>query len=900
MPKVKSVRSSEVFIEEWDSDDEDVFEPKDLQTTVKPSFKKIESTNAKNEPVKSDKQAEKPRMFTQNPKVWKSTINAASVNGVNTAGQKAVSAIKGKGVTAVKASAGCGNPQQTLKNKGFFDSGCSRHMKGNKDFQTDYQEIDGGFVAFGGSTRGGKITAIKDETSGILKRFITEIENQLNHKVKAIRCDNETEFKNKEMNELCGVKGIKREFSVARTPQQNGVAKRKNMTLIEAARTMLADLLLPITFWAEAVNTSCYVLNRVLVTKAHNKTPYELVFCYKSSNEKDGDDTADDAGSKKTVIEPASKDEQAIRDALDKMLNQEKEATEQSNVVRKEFEAECNRELLHRKGPKASSINSFNIVSTPVNAANTFRGVNAASASGIFSVVGPSFVPLGGSFPINLPYDPLMPELEDIVEVQSTGIFGNAYDDDDLDNYNTPYADHVVGTEVDFNNMEPSTVLEPKKVTQALDDESWVEAMQEELLQFKLLNVWTLVDLPYGKRAIGTKWVFRNKKDQRGIVVRNKAKLVAQGHRQEEGIDYDEVFTLVARIEVIRSMIGSLMYLTSSRPDIMFVVPKLGLWYPRDSPFDLEAFLDSDYAGASLDNKSITGGCQFLGKRLFSWQCKKYTIVANSTTEAEYVAAANCYGQNPVFHSKTKHIEIRNHFIIDSYEKNLIQVIKIHTDHNVVDLLTNAFDVSRSQLTHLIKRKLPSPALTGHLPIVACLLGYAMHRARSKECMDSKSSRNDEKTMEVDQGYFPVFSMIFLLLAILFRQNALKIAPVDFAAAPEKYTLWMVTFRGDDNAPWFVDFANYYAGNFVIKGMSSQQKRKFFKDVKHYFWDDPFLFKICADQVIRRCVHGKEALDILEACHNGPTGGHHGANLTAKKVFDAGCSSGLPITKGPN
>ncbi|GJZ86265.1 hypothetical protein Tco_0657875 [Tanacetum coccineum] len=85
----------------------------------------------------------------------------------------------------------------------------------------------------------------------------------------------------------------------------------------------------------------------------------------------------------------------------------------------------------------------------------------------------------------------------------------------------------------------------------------------------------------------------------------------------------------------------------------------------------------------------------------------------------------------------------------------------------------------------------------------------------------------------------------------------------------------MVTFRGDDNAPWFVDFANYHAGNFVIKGMSSQQKRKFFKDVKHYFWDDPFLFKICADQVIRRCVHGKEALDILEACHNGPTGGHH-------------------------
>nr|GEX94720.1 reverse transcriptase domain-containing protein [Tanacetum cinerariifolium] len=97
----------------------------------------------------------------------------------------------------------------------------------------------------------------------------------------------------------------------------------------------------------------------------------------------------------------------------------------------------------------------------------------------------------------------------------------------------------------------------------------------------------------------------------------------------------------------------------------------------------------------------------------------------------------------------------------------------------------------------------------------------------------------------------------------------------------------MVTFCGDSSASWFADFANYHAGNFIVKGMTSQHKNKFFKDVKHYFWDDPFLFKICTDQVIQRCVHGKEALDILEAFHNGPTGGHHGANLTAKKVFDS-------------
>nr|GEU86772.1 reverse transcriptase domain-containing protein [Tanacetum cinerariifolium] len=98
----------------------------------------------------------------------------------------------------------------------------------------------------------------------------------------------------------------------------------------------------------------------------------------------------------------------------------------------------------------------------------------------------------------------------------------------------------------------------------------------------------------------------------------------------------------------------------------------------------------------------------------------------------------------------------------------------------------------------------------------------------------------------------------------------------------------MSSSHGDSSTPWFADIANYHAVNFVIKEMSSQQKKKFFKDVKHYFWDDPYLFKICADQVIRRCVHGQEAVDILMACHNRPSGGHHGANYTAKKSLIPG------------
>ncbi|GJU65767.1 putative ribonuclease H-like domain-containing protein [Tanacetum coccineum] len=348
------------------------------------------------------------------------------------------------------------------------------------------------------------------------------------------------------------------------------------------------------------------------------------------------------------------------------------------------------------------------------------------------------------------------------------------------------------------------------KVSEVLEDGSWVEAMQEELLQFKLQQVWVLVDLPNGAKVIG--------------------------HDKKRGIDYDEVFAPVARIEAIRlflafaSFMGFIVYqmdvksaflygtideeVLSLQPtgfvdlnhptkvtsqaeqegifisqdkyvaeilkkfdlvhvkaaitpmetklpltkdeeafdvDVhlyrsMIVTPKtshlnavkrifkylkgkpnLGLWYPRESPLDLEAFSDSDYGGSNLDRKSTTGGCQFLGQRLISWQCKKQTIVATSTTEAEYVAAANCCGQvlwvqnqlldygfnfmntkihidnesticivkNPVYHSKTKHIEIRHHFIRDCYEKKLISVEKIHTDLNVADLLTKPFDGPR-------------------------------------------------------------------------------------------------------------------------------------------------------------------------------------------------------------
>ncbi|GJY65091.1 putative ribonuclease H-like domain-containing protein, partial [Tanacetum coccineum] len=641
--------------------------------------------------------------------------------------------------------------------------------------------------------------------------------------------------------EFCGSKRIKREYSNARTPQQNEVAERMNRTLIEDARTMLADSFLSNTFLAEAVSTACYVLNRVLVTKPQNKTPYELITskipiisyirpfgCHVTivntidhlgkfegkydegflvGSENQANKTAGpeevnnstgikdniDAGNSKMKADPAqdyfvlpiySSYTSTVKSSEAKNEG-EKSNNDTAEVLRKEFAQQTKDLLLQAGAATPSSTNIVNTASTLVSTASPYSDLTNPDQD-----------------------DSEIPALEEIYENPTDGIFTNSSYDDE-------------GAVADFTNLEPVVNVSPIPTSR-------IHSIHPSTLILKDPQSAILVDLPYGKKAIGTKWVYRNKKDERGVVVRNKARLVAQGHGQEEGIDYDEVFAPVARIEAIRiylafaSYMGFIVYqmdvkstflygkineevyvsqppgfidpkypkkvykvvkalyglhqapralyatlstfllkngyrrgtidktlfIKKDKHDIILVQvyvddiifgstkkswylkgkPKLGLWYPRVSSFDLEAYSDSDYAGANLDRKSTTGGCQFLGRRLISWQCKKQTIVATSTTEAEYVAAASCCGQvlwiqnqmldygfnfmntkiyidnesticivkNPVYHSKTKHIAIRHHFIRDAYEKKLIQVLKIHIDDNVADLLTKAFDVSSS------------------------------------------------------------------------------------------------------------------------------------------------------------------------------------------------------------
>nr|GEV82731.1 hypothetical protein [Tanacetum cinerariifolium] len=669
-----------------------------------------------------------------------------------------------------------GNPQHALKDKGVIDSGCSRHMTWNMSYLSDFEELNGGYVLWCVSQMCDKKNNIlftdiecpvlspefklPDENQVLLRATLDEsnlwhrrlghinfkIMNKLvkgnlvrglpskvfenDHtcvaykkgkqhrascKTKPVSSVNQPQQRShmdlfgptfvKSLNKksyclvatndysrftwmfflatkdetsliLLWDEGDTEGVCMPRTPQQNDITERKNTTLIEAARTMLADLLLPIPFWAEE-------------PEFEGRKPQSEVYVSPSNS----------AQAKKH-------DDKSKRDAKGKSLVESSTGYRNLSVEFEDF--------------SDNSINEVNAAGPLVPAV----GQISTNSTNTFSVVGPSNAAV---------------KLEDIT-----------YSGDEED----------VGAEADFTNLETT--------------------ITGELLQFKMQKVWVLVDLPNGKRAIGNKRVFRTKKDERCIVVKNKARLVAQGHTQEEGINYEEVFAPVARIEAIRlflayasfmgfmvyqmnvksaflygtikeevyacqplgfedpdypdkvykvvkaiyrlhqapracqdkyvaeilrkfgltdgklastpidtekpllkdldgedvdvhtyrSMIGSLMYLTSSRSDIMFAVcacacfqvtpkashlhvvkrifrylkgkPHLGLWYPKDLPFNLVAYSDSDYAGASLDRKSTNGRCQFLGCRLISWQCKKQTVVATSSTKAEYVAAASC------------------------------------------------------------------------------------------------------------------------------------------------------------------------------------------------------------------------------------------------------------------
>nr|GEW71911.1 putative ribonuclease H-like domain-containing protein [Tanacetum cinerariifolium] len=588
-------------------------------------------------------------------------VNTARPRPVNTVKPRPVTTVRPRPVNTARPNssvvnfvkANQGYPQQVHEDQGYV---CSRHMTRNMSYLSDFKEFNEGYVTFGGGANGGRITG-----KGTIQTGNLDFEDV--YLVKELKFN------------LFSVSQI-REFSVARTLQQNGVAERRNRTLIEAAKTI------------------------VLVVKPHNKTPYELfkgrtlalsfmklfgchVTILNTLDHLGKFDGKSDEGFfvGYSLNSKAFRKDGSLFNSSSKSVTNDKPQSscdagnKDDNGVNKDSEIAA-----HEKS--ANSINDVNTILPSINTASTnfdTCSLNINIVSQTVSTASPKAThadflgnkPAGDIGSINTTY-----------QVPST-LNTRIYKDHSLDLMIGDVPSGVLTRKMTKTTHEQG-------VTKALTDLAWVEAMQEDLLQFKL----------------------------------------QKGYTQEEGIDYDEVFAPVARIEAIRlfvayasfigfmvyqmdvksaflyeriedetvstpvdtkkplvkdangddidvhlyrSMIGSLMCLTTFRPDIMYAVcvcarfqvipkvshlhaikrifrylkgyPKLGLWYPRDSPFELVAYSNSDYAKASLDKKSTTRGCQFLESRLISWQCKKQTVVATSTTKAEYVAASSCCGQ---------------------------------------------------------------------------------------------------------------------------------------------------------------------------------------------------------------------------------------------------------------
>ncbi|GJZ48337.1 putative ribonuclease H-like domain-containing protein [Tanacetum coccineum] len=500
----------------------------------------------------------------------------------------------------------------------------------------------------------------KDETSEILKNFIKEIENLVDKKVKIIRSDNGTDFKNKVIDDFCRDKVIRREYSIAKTPQQNGMAERRNRTLIEAARTMLADSKLPTTFWAEAVSTASYVQNRVLVVKPHNKTPYKLFRGFKpalSFMRPFGChvtilNTLDSLGKfdGKSDEGPITNESAGTQRKLNAGISTQKEEISQDYIVMPIWKdasySDSPSKDVGNGEPKSAADDQKQVEYGPDNENDekdkseddsSPKEVNAAGQHSAFlygTIEEEVYVtqPLGFKdldhpdkvYKVVKALYGLHQAPRAWYETLDNYLLGNRFKRGKIDQtlfikkqkgdilLVQVYVDDIIFS---FTNKELCTAFE-----KLIKDKFQMSSMRE-LTFFLGLQVQQKVD---GIFISQDKYVAEILKKFNYTDVKSASTLVDLEKPLVKDGDADDV-----DVHLYRSMIGSLMYLTASRPDIM------------DSPFELVAYTDSDYAGATQDRKSTTGGCQFLGNRLISWQCKKQTMVAASTTKAEYMAAAN-------------------------------------------------------------------------------------------------------------------------------------------------------------------------------------------------------------------------------------------------------------------
>nr|GEY80768.1 hypothetical protein [Tanacetum cinerariifolium] len=625
----------------------------------------------------------------------------------------------------------------------YAEIGCSRHMTGNISYLSDYEPYDGGHNLVRGlpskffennhtyaACMKGKRHKASCKTKlvhSVTKPFHTlhmdlfgpTSVSSLNHKW----CDNGGEFRNKEMNDFCLRKGIKREFNNARTLQQNGVAERINRTLIEVARTILADAKLPVTFWAEVVNIACYVQNRVLVNKSQNKTPYELFngrtptigFLKLFGCDVMILNTLDNLGKFDAKGDEGYFIRYSMSSKVFMVFNKRTKRVEENLHVdfleNKLIEKGAGPNWLFDIGTLTNSMNYVPVVVAGTTSTNFSAHLESSTSKAQDSCNADAPESNENSNPTATSTNPLADHMETLIveyliPTVSSPVLTACLDDSSQPSSDTrliskrvtsqddtPSLNNILtlsnrfediigvtsntgdshGVEADLGNMKNNisasptptfrihkdhpksqiigpvdTPVQTKTKSKEMEEQSFIASTHHmtnlDLLSFCLFSCFLSQEEP--------KKISDALKDP--IYQMDVKSTFLYGIIDEEVYGKDRTGKDVD-LHLYRSMIGSLMYLTASRPDIMFAVcacarhqvtpkechlhaikrisrylkghPKLGIWYPKYSPFDLVAYSDSDYDGATQDRKSTTGGCQFLGRRLISWQCKSRQLL---------------------------------------------------------------------------------------------------------------------------------------------------------------------------------------------------------------------------------------------------------------------------------
>nr|GEU93177.1 hypothetical protein [Tanacetum cinerariifolium] len=535
-----------------------------------------------------------------------------------------------------------GNLQQALRDKGVIDSGCSRHMTETMSYLSDFKELNGGYVAFRGNPKGGKITGkgkIKTEKLDFDDVYsVKELKFNLFSLPDAsqvlLRVPRENNMYNVNLKNLVPSGDLTCLFAKATLDESNLWHRRLGQVNFKTINKLVKGNLvrgLPTKVFTN--DNSCVACRKGKQHRASCKSrPVSSIdqplfrlhmdlfgpTFVKSLREEVAHTYVLFPVRSDSFTNPQNKDKDALVDG-----KEHDDDIQKSVDLNAKFE-ECTN-------------NSGNVVNVASSLVST-DGNNFINSTNNFSDVGPSNTAASptvanftSQYAFTSSHDSDMPNLEDLTHSDDT---------------------NDVGAKAEINNLESVILEEPKRVHQTLKDPSWIESMQEELLQFKMQKVWILVDLPIGKRAIGTKWVYKNKKDERGIVIRNKARFVAQGHTQEEGIDYEEVFAPVARIKAIRLFLAYASFMgfeDPEYPDKVYKVVK-ALYGLHQAP---RACQDK-YVAKILRKFGLTEGKSAstpidadkpLLKDSDAEDCKKQTVVATSSTEAEYVAAASGYAQ---------------------------------------------------------------------------------------------------------------------------------------------------------------------------------------------------------------------------------------------------------------